>query len=156
MTTGFIGFGANKSNTKRSLMTARTILEKQGVRVISQSSLRSSPAWPPGFGRPDYTNAVIKFEYSKTADALIALLMSTEAKLGRVRSIPNASRIIDLDLLIFGDETRNTARLTLPHPRMLDRAFVLLPLCEIDPIWLSELAKLPSSDIESMEYIGRW
>lgn len=144
------------SNPKGSFLTAKKHLEKQRVKTIGCSRLWQSPAWPLGQGRPDFINAVVKFEFGQGPEALMSILLSTEDKLGRIRSVPNASRIIDLDLLIYGEETRKTKDLSLPHPRMLDRAFVLLPLCELDPSWISELAKLPMRDINAMKYIGRW
>ncbi len=156
MAIGFIGFGANKSNPKMTFLTAKKHLEKQRVKIIECSGLWQSPAWPLGEGRPDYINAVVKFEFERGPEAILSILLSIETELGRIRTVPNASRIIDLDLLIYGDETRKRKALELPHPRMLDRAFVLLPLCELEPVWLSELAKLPARDIEAMKYRGRW
>lgn len=156
MTIGFIGFGANLSNPKDSFLAAIEQLVEQGVHVLARSSLWASPAWPAGANQPDYTNAVVKIQTDIEAEALLAILHAIEASLGRVRTVKNAARTLDLDLLLYGDEKRASEYLTLPHPRMLDRAFVLLPLCEIAPDWLTYLAKLSTSDVEAMRYVGRW
>lgn len=156
MTIGFIGFGANLSNPKESFLAAIKLLAGQGVHDLARSRLWSSPAWPAGANQPDYTNAVVEIEADVEAEALLSILHAVEASLGRVRTVKNAARTLDLDLLLYGDERRESERLTLPHPRMLDRAFVLLPLCEIAPDWLPSLAKISTSDVDAMRYVGRW
>jgi len=86
---------------------------------------------------PWYANMVVRLDCPRqvTPEALFEALMDLESELGRNRLMERrwGPRIIDIDLLSFGDETRKTARLTLPHPRMLERAFVVLPLAEIAP-----------------------
>jgi len=156
MTIGFIGFGANLSNPKASFLAAIDRLVDQDIHILARSSLWSSPAWPAGSGQPDYINAVVQIETDLEAVALLKLLNRIESELGRVRTVKNAARTLDLDILIFGEERRDTDFLTLPHPRMLDRAFVLLPLCEIAPDWISALARLSSADVDAMGYVGRW
>jgi len=126
------------------------------VTLTAKSGLWGSPAWPAGSGQPDYVNAVASSRFTGAAEGLLDILQSVETALGRVRSVRNAARTLDLDLLTFDREVRATDQLTLPHPRMLDRAFVLLPLCEIDTNWLKHLRKLPSSDVEAMTYLGQW
>jgi len=156
MTTALIGFGANLSNPKQTFLAAENLLRELGVHILARSSLWSSPAWPSGSGQPDYINAVVSVEFAGEAEALLSILQSVETELGRVRSVRNAARTLDLDLLTFGHEARDTKYLTLPHPRMLDRAFVLLPLCEIDVVWLSYLARLAVPEIDAMGYVGDW
>lgn len=156
MTEALIAFGANLSNPKQTFVNAEADLLSDGVRILAKSGLWSSPAWPAGSDQPDYTNAVMSVAFNGSPEGLLQILQSIETRHGRVRTVRNAARTLDLDLLIFGKAVRKSETLTLPHPRMLDRAFVLLPLCEIDPSWMAELAKIPARDIAAMSYRGRW
>ncbi|WP_427450670.1 2-amino-4-hydroxy-6-hydroxymethyldihydropteridine diphosphokinase [Litorimonas sp. WD9-15] len=156
MTKALIGFGANLSNPKQTFLTALDMLDGHSVELLARSSLWSSPAWPAGSCQPDYINATVKVEFVGEAETLLSILQSVEMELGRVRSVRNAARTLDLDLLVFGNTVQETDALILPHPRMLDRAFVLLPLSEIDAVWLRDLAKLPSAQIDEMRYLGNW
>jgi 2-amino-4-hydroxy-6-hydroxymethyldihydropteridine diphosphokinase len=83
--------------------------------------------------QPDFINAVVKLNAVLPAPTFLAQLFAIEARFGRQRSVANAPRTLDLDLLLYGDEVRMDAQLTLPHPRMHERAFVLAPLAEIAP-----------------------
>ena len=101
------------------------------TRVAARSSLyRSAPFEAQG---PDFINAVVELRTSLDPLALLAELQRLEAEAGRERPYRNAPRTLDLDLLRHGDATMRSAVLTLPHPRMGERAFVLLPLAEIAP-----------------------
>jgi 2-amino-4-hydroxy-6-hydroxymethyldihydropteridine diphosphokinase len=82
---------------------------------------------------PDYVNAVVEVQTQLTAAQLLAQLQAIESKAGRERPYRNAPRTLDLDVLIYGQSTIQTVALTVPHPRMWERAFVLLPLSEIAP-----------------------
>lgn len=82
---------------------------------------------------PDYVNAVVELQTRLTAPALLTGLQALENKAGRERPYHNAPRLLDLDLLIYGQATLSSARLQVPHPRMDERAFVLIPLAEISP-----------------------
>jgi 2-amino-4-hydroxy-6-hydroxymethyldihydropteridine diphosphokinase len=100
--------------------------------VIARSSLYRSA--PIGYAdQPAFLNCVARLETALPAQSLLAQLQQIERGLGRVRSFPNAPRTIDLDLLLYGTEILDTPGLTLPHPRMHERAFVLVPLLELDP-----------------------
>ena len=156
MTECLIAFGGNLSNPKVTFQLALSALCSNGVELIDKSGLWRSPAWPSGSGQPDYLNAVMKGDYQGDAASLLALLHSIEDLHGRVRSVPNAARTLDLDLLVFGSVTSNTETLTLPHPRMLNRAFVIVPACEIDAKWLEYAEKLPESEIRKTRYAGAW
>jgi 2-amino-4-hydroxy-6-hydroxymethyldihydropteridine diphosphokinase len=81
--------------------------------------------------QPPYLNAVAEIETTLSPEELLESLLALEANHGRVRTFPNAPRTLDLDLLLYDDERRDTPRLTLPHPRLHERAFVLVPLAEI-------------------------
>ena len=82
---------------------------------------------------PDYINAVIEISTALAAHALLAQLQALENVAGRARPYRNAPRTLDLDILLYGDQSVNTPTLTVPHPRMMQRAFVLIPLAEIAP-----------------------
>src|SRR5690606_4367076 len=83
--------------------------------------------------QPDFINAAVSLETELDSHALLRELFSIERRFGRQRSIPNAPRTLDLDLLLYGEEVSADSALTLPHPRMHERAFVLAPLAEIAP-----------------------
>ena len=99
--------------------------------VTARSSLyRSEPVDATG---PDYVNAVVAVRTGLTAEALLEELQLLEEQAGRERPFPNAPRTLDLDLLLHGNSIKDGPKLTLPHPRMRERAFVLKPLAEIAP-----------------------
>jgi len=102
---------------------------------VAQSSFyRSAPIDSSG---PDYVNAVVQLQTNLIAPELLAQLQTIEQGAGRERPYRNAPRTLDLDLLLFGDASIQSPSLTLPHPRMWQRAFVLLPLAEIAPALVS-------------------
>ena len=100
------------------------------TRLARVSSLyRSSPV---GYlNQPDFTNAVAQIETALTPRALLDQLLGIERRYGRVRDFPNAPRTLDLDILLYGERIVQEPGLTIPHPRMHERAFVLVPLAEI-------------------------
>ena len=101
-------------------------------RLVARSSLYRSA--PLGYeAQPEFINAVARLDTELAAAELLARLQAIEAEHGRRRSFANAPRSLDLDLLLFGDERIREPQLTVPHPRMHERAFVLLPLIEIAP-----------------------
>ena len=108
-----------------------------GLRLRALSRWWATPAVPPTPGVPDYVNGVALLA-GQVADpaALLTALQAIEARFGRVRPYPNAPRTLDLDLLAVGEGLCDTPRLTLPHPRLHQRAFVLAPLCDIAPGWV--------------------
>jgi 2-amino-4-hydroxy-6-hydroxymethyldihydropteridine diphosphokinase len=137
----FIGLGANLpherfGSPRRTLEAALAELDRKGVRTVRVSPwYRTAPV--PASDQPWYVNAVAEVASDLPADALLAELHAVEAAFGRARTVPNAARPIDLDLLDFQGEIApgGRGRATLPHPRMTDRAFVLLPLADLAPEW---------------------
>jgi len=127
----FVGIGANLDDPKANVRRAIQVLgNAAGMRVMSTSSLYRTA--PMGLlDQPEFVNAVVELETRLDPGALLDKLLSIEKEFGRERSTPNAPRIIDLDLLIYDDQYCETEHLTLPHPRMSERAFVLVPLVEI-------------------------
>jgi 2-amino-4-hydroxy-6-hydroxymethyldihydropteridine diphosphokinase len=133
MITAYIGLGANLDDPAAQVQQAMDELAKlpEG-RLLARSSLYASA--PVGYAnQPDFINAVAAIETRLSPRALLNALFDIEHHHGRNRSFRNAPRTLDLDLLLYGEAHFHEDGLTLPHPRMHERAFVLLPLHEIAP-----------------------
>ncbi len=130
--TAYIGIGSNLGNaTDNVLYALRELNQLASTRLLAQSSLfRTAPIDSSG---DDYINAVASVSTSLSAEELLQALLALEQTRGRERPYFNAPRTLDLDLLLYGDAMINTDTLTVPHPRMTSRAFVLIPLLQIDP-----------------------
>ncbi len=128
----YIGLGANLGDAPATLRrAAEELAAHPRIAACRLSRLyRSAPVDAAG---PDFFNAVACVRTGLAPLALLDLLQALEAAHGRKRPYRNAPRTLDLDLLLYGDETMDDARLTLPHPRMHERAFVLAPLAELAP-----------------------
>ena len=128
-----IGLGANLNDPAAQVEYALAELGRlPGTRLRARSSLYASA--PVGYvDQPDFINAVAQVETALAPRALLAALLDIEHRHGRERSFRNAPRTLDLDLLLYGDAHFHEDGLTLPHPRMHERGFVLLPLLEIAP-----------------------
>ena len=133
MTTAYVGLGANIEDPRRQLQTALQELKAlTGTRLTAVSSLyRTAPIGH--LDQPEFLNQVVEMDTGLAAEQLLESLRQIEQKHGRERPFPNAPRTLDLDLLLYGDARIATPRLTVPHPRMHERAFVLKPLEEIAP-----------------------
>lgn len=130
----FVGLGANLGDAPAMLAWAlRALSELPASKVVASSSVyRTVPVdCPPG--SPDFFNAVAELRTELTAPDLLRALHGVEALAGRERPYRNAPRTLDLDLLLYGDARIDSPQLTVPHPRMYGRAFVLEPLREIAP-----------------------
>jgi 2-amino-4-hydroxy-6-hydroxymethyldihydropteridine diphosphokinase len=127
----FIGLGANLGDPESQVRRAiRALGELPRTRLLAASSLYRSA--PVGVGeQPDFINAVAKVETELSARELLEELLTAEARFGRERPSPGAPRTLDLDLLLYGDQVIAAPGLDVPHPRMHERAFVLMPLAEI-------------------------
>lgn len=156
MTECLIAFGGNLSNPKVTFQMALSELCDTGFQLGKKSGLWRSPAWPPGSDQAEYLNAVVSGRFKGDALSLLRILQGLESKHGRVRGVPNAARTLDLDLLTFGAKTCKTEDLTLPHPRMLERAFVLIPAAELQSRWMKHVVRLPQEDIRATRYAGAW
>ena len=128
----YIGLGANLGDAAAAVRSALNELAALPyTRLLTQSSLfRTAPI---DAGGDDYVNAVAAIDTMLSADELLTQLQALENKHGRERPYLNAPRTLDLDLLLYGEERISTTILTVPHPRMTQRAFVLIPLLQIDP-----------------------
>ena len=133
----YIALGANLGNATQTVLDAiQAIHDLPQIQVTKQSSLYKTAAMEslPGAPQsPDYINAIIEINTLQPANLLISLLQKIEQKAGRNRPYLNAPRTLDLDILLYGDAHIQTETLTIPHPRMWQRAFVLVPLAEIAP-----------------------
>jgi 2-amino-4-hydroxy-6-hydroxymethyldihydropteridine diphosphokinase len=133
MTTAYVGLGANLGEPRRQLQDAlqeMNALPETRVSAVS-GFYRSAPV---GYlDQPEFLNAVAQLDTELPAEQLLDGLQGIEQKHGRKHPFPNAPRTLDLDLLLYGDAVIATPRLSVPHPRMHERAFVLMPLAEIAP-----------------------
>ncbi|MGG7645123.1 2-amino-4-hydroxy-6-hydroxymethyldihydropteridine diphosphokinase [Rhodovulum sp. YNF3179] len=159
VTKALVALGANRASTvggsRATLECALRLLDRESaVRVARESRYYHTPAFPPGSG-PDFVNAAALLETTLAPDALLALLHRIEAGLGRERRVRWAERSADLDLLAWGDAVlpdratferwralpldvqmrKAPDELILPHPRLQERAFVLVPLADVAPDW---------------------
>jgi len=128
----FIALGSNLEQPEAQVNQAFEALARlPDTRLVARSSLYRSA--PVGYAdQPDFINAVAQIETRLTPHDLLQSLLGIEQEFGRVREFRNAPRTLDLDLLLYDDIQFHEPGLTLPHPRMHERAFVLLPLLEID------------------------
>ena len=158
LNSAFVAFGANLASgefsPRQNVLAAIETLRERTGGTIRSSRLWRTPAFPPGAG-PDFVNAVVALEWEGSPRDLLALLHEIEEQFGRRRNARWEARIMDLDLLAFGNEVLpdreeflrwaempaekaagvTPVRLVLPHPRMAERGFVLAPLAEVAPDW---------------------
>ena len=128
-----LGLGSNLGDTKANLKEAVSRLElTDGIELVARSSDYRTPPWGP-VAQDDYRNICLVVDTSLTPRALLERCLEIERQLGRVRDVRWGPRIIDIDVLIYGPERVSEADLEIPHPRMAERAFVLVPLAEIWP-----------------------
>ena len=133
MNSVFIGLGSNLADPEGQIKSAILALDSlDEVSVIKQSSLYSSPPMGPQ-DQPDYINAVVEIDTTLFAHNLLDRLQEVEQQQGRVRQRHWGERTIDLDLLIYGGNSLDDERLSVPHPGIANRSFVLYPLAEIAP-----------------------
>ena len=128
----YIGLGANLGDRRRTLDSAIDALSTLPASAVLRTSglYRSASMGADG---PDYLNAVVALRSALSPLALLQELQAIEAAHGRERSVPNAPRTLDLDLLLYGDQEISLPTLVVPHPRLHERAFVLRPLAELAP-----------------------
>jgi len=128
----YIGVGANLGDALATVKAAVARLGKlPQSRLDAQSSLfRTAPI---NAGGDDYINAVVRLQTALSAEALLPALQAVEQEFGRERPYQNAPRTLDLDILLYGEREIASALLTVPHPRLTERAFALIPLLQLDP-----------------------
>jgi 2-amino-4-hydroxy-6-hydroxymethyldihydropteridine diphosphokinase len=132
VSSAYIGLGANLGNPKESIAAAFEALgEIEKTELLAQSIPIITKPWQAQ--GPDFVNAVAKVETELHPEELLKALLNIELHFGRERPFKNAPRTLDLDLLLYDDVVHRSSTLVLPHPRMHERAFVLVPLLELAP-----------------------
>lgn len=134
MSLAYVGLGSNLDQPAAQIAKALTGLASlPATQLLRQSSLYRSPPW--GYpDQPDFINAVAELETQLDTVELLAEMLALERRLGRRRDGPRwGPRLIDLDLLVHGDQELETETVQVPHPRIAERAFVLMPLAELAP-----------------------
>lgn len=129
--TAYLGLGANIGDRRRNLETALKLLS-ENVQIVKASSLYDTE--PVGeINQPLFLNMVCEVKTTQTPAELLALVKGIETKMGRKRARRNAPRIIDIDILFYNNQVIDTLEVVIPHPRLTERAFVLVPMSEIAP-----------------------
>ena len=133
METAYIALGSNQKEPQRQLQAGFAALARlPDTQLIAQSALYRSA--PVGYvNQPDFVNAVAVIRTALAPRALLDALLAIEREHGRVREFPNAPRTLDLDIALYGEHVIHEPGLTVPHPRMVERAFVMVPLADIAP-----------------------
>ena len=147
-----IGLGANLGDPVATLHAALHGLARIGT-IAARSSLYETPPWGVE-DQPPFVNAAVLLDTERAPYDLLADLKALERELGRVATFRWGPRAIDLDILAYQDVTLDDANLVIPHARLHERAFALVPLAEIDPAYGAARDALPSADVASVKRIG--
>lgn len=140
----FLLLGSNLGDRPQVLAAAREAIGEQAGSVVNQSAVYETAPWGIT-DQPAFLNQVIEISTSLPPEDLLRIILNIEHDLGRVRYERWGARVIDIDILYFGQTVMDSARLTLPHPRIQDRRFVLAPLVEIAPNFLHPVLQKTSS-----------
>ena len=156
----YLGIGSNLGNKKENIEKAKFELSEKNIKILQSSNYYESISWPNP-ENPKFLNIVIEIQTSLKPLELIILCKKIEKNLGRKKSVRNSPRTCDIDIIDYNKECLNQ-NITLPHPRMHKRNFVLLPLFEINKDWVHPISKkhikrlillLPDRDIRSIKQI---
>lgn len=158
----YVALGANIGDRAGQLSAAIDEMERVGLHVTKQSSVYETA--PVGYTeQPSFYNMVVEVKSRQSAEELLKTLQQIEQRLGRERLFKNGPRTIDLDILFYNGEDIQSEHLTVPHPRMQERAFVLAPLAEIAPelivkgrtvaSWLDELPRIDREDVVQLSLL---
>jgi 2-amino-4-hydroxy-6-hydroxymethyldihydropteridine diphosphokinase len=126
----YIGIGSNLGNRRQNCLTAIKLLQGSGLRVKKQSSMHKTKPWGM-VDQPEFINMAVELETELQPIELLCLLKNIEVEMGREKTVKWGPRLIDLDILLYDNETINEEGLKIPHPLMHERLFVLGPLSEI-------------------------
>ncbi len=146
MPTVYLALGSNIGNREQNLREAIRLLGERNVHITKTSSLYETE--PVDYlDQPWFLNAVLQAQTDLPSHELLSIMRNIEAQMGSKKPFAKGPRLIDLDILLYGDQTIDTADLQVPHPRMLRRNFVLAPLAEIAPMlrhpaWSASVAEL--------------
>jgi 2-amino-4-hydroxy-6-hydroxymethyldihydropteridine diphosphokinase len=161
MASVFVGIGGNLWSRAHGappqvLDAAFAVLLAGGIGVRRRSRWYRSAAWPPS-DQPDYANGVLELAAVLPPRRLLAALHDVERQFGRLRGARNAARVLDLDLLAYGDLVSvDDGGLQLPHPRLHERAFVLQPLAELAPGWRHPVSGASIAEMITHLPAGQW
>jgi 2-amino-4-hydroxy-6-hydroxymethyldihydropteridine diphosphokinase len=144
----FLIVGGNLGNRKKNLQTAATFIDEQIGAIIQSSKIYETEPWGLT-DQPAFYNQVHLVKSRLDAQTIIDDLLKIEEKMGRVRTIKNAARIIDIDILFFNEEIINEPNLVVPHREIPNRRFVLMPLNEIAPLMIHPVFKKNISELLS-------
>ncbi len=136
----FLSLGSNLGDKKANLSKCRENLQKEGIKIHKTSSLYLTPPWGKT-DQPEFLNQVIEAETTLSPRELLSLIKKIEKEMGRKSRGKWGPRIIDIDILFYGDKIIEEENLVIPHPLITERAFVLVPLHEIAPEFLHPLKK---------------
>lgn len=129
----YLLLGSNQEEPQKQLAIARRLIQKDLGRIDRMSSIYQTAAWGKR-NQPDFLNQVLVVNTESTAEETMQKILSIEEKMGRKRTVRNAPRIIDIDILFFNKLIANLPHLQIPHPRMAQRRFVLTPLNQLSPM----------------------
>ena len=156
----FLGVGSNLGNRQKNIELSKIALTNRGIKILKSSSFYESLSWPDP-KKPKFLNIVLEIETTINPISLLKICKKIEKSLGRKISTINSPRICDIDILDYGNKVMNNG-INLPHPRMHQRNFVLIPLFEIRKKWLHPkskdhiktlISKLSNKDITSIKQI---
>ena len=148
MNSVFLIVGGNLGNRKKNLQTAATLIDGQVGTIIQSSKIYETEPWGLT-DQPAFYNQVHLVKSKLDPQTIIDTILKIEKKMGRVRTIKNAARIIDIDILFFNEEIINEPNLVIPHREIPNRRFVLMPLNEIAPLLIHPVLKKNISELLS-------
>ena len=144
----FLGLGSNLGNRAENLLMAQELIEEKVGKILSKSSIYETAAW--GITEQNaFLNQVLEIETIFSPNAVLHLVLKIEKDMGRIREIKWGERSIDIDVLYYNNEIISTENLTVPHPFIQERKFVLVPLCEIAAAFIHP--KLKKSNLELLK-----
>jgi len=145
--TAYLSLGSNLGNRKEFLKDAlKALVSYPEIELTNASSIYETD--PVGYSdQGNFLNMVVQVQTSLSAEQLLEICLQTEKELGRIRDIRWGPRTVDLDILLFNNENIKSEKLIIPHPRMHERAFVLVPLLEIDPAVQLPTLQAPLNEI---------
>lgn len=149
MNTVYLLLGSNMGDSEQMLTVATNMIEKNIGKLTKSSSIYRTAAWG-NEDQPDFLNQIIIISSSLSSSNILKEMFGIEKEMGRVRTTKNAARVIDIDMLFFNDEIIQTETLTVPHPQIQNRRFVLVPLAEISPDFQHPLLKKSSLELLSI------
>lgn len=155
MNSTYLLLGSNMGNSPEQLQKAKNFVEQKVGNIAKSSGLYQTAAW--GYtNQPDFLNQVILVQTAFGAAETLHLILNIEQDMGRIRTVKNAPRIIDIDILFFNHEVISSDILKVPHPEIPNRRFVLIPLNElspnfIHPVFYKSISRLLSECVDTLD-----